>query len=122
MRYYAAAALGLGLMVSVTPSKAQNLNDIGRQLQNQLFPQQNNDRERTAYDRGRRDQEEQVRRDRDARGYDGDRRRVEEERHRYDDSQRQQAEDRQRYDRDAQRERADRQRALSEDERSRNRY
>ena len=114
MRMYAAAALGLGLLIGAAPAMAQNLNDIGRQLQNQLLPQSNGgDRDRAAYEQGRRDQDEQARRERDARGgYENDRRRAEEDRRRVDD-RRQRADDRD------QRDRYDRQRPQSDLDRGR---
>lgn len=67
MRIMTAAALSVGLMAAAIPARAQNLNDMGRLLQNQLQPKQNNDDRDRAYQQGRRDQEEQARRERDIR-------------------------------------------------------
>ncbi len=83
MRILTVAALGLCLGAGLAPVRAQNLGDVGRQLKDQLLPGQNQsqDRDRNAYEQGRRDQEEQARRQRDSargsdsRGYD-DRRRA----------------------------------------------
>jgi len=106
------AGLVLGLVmvpaIMARPAMAQNLNDIGRTL-NQLLPQQQQqdpNRERNAYEQGRRDQEEQLRRERDAR-------RNEDRRPGYDDRRR---------DDEFNRERADRERVQVDDQRNRGRY
>lgn len=56
MRLLVVAALGMGL---AQPAAAQTLNDVGRLLQNQVLGNPANpDRERNAYEQGRRDQEQ----------------------------------------------------------------
>ncbi len=114
-----------GMMVSlgqVLPAAAQNLNDVGRLLQDQVLgtrPNQTPEREREAYEQGRRDAErqrqEQALRERDQRRDPG------REYGRRDDDGR----DRGRYDqtdrreRDLERERAERQRAYNDESRNR---
>ena len=118
-------ASALGVMVSlgqVAPAMAQNLNDVGRLLQDQVLggrPNQSPEREREAYEQGRRDAErqrqEQAMREREQRREPG------REYGRRDDERR----DRGRYEatdrreRDLERERAERQRAYNDDQRYR---
>ena len=86
MRILAATALGLGLGLGygAAPAAAQSLGDVGRQLKDQLLPGQNQSqvRDRNAYEQGRRDQEEQTRRQREsARGNDDRRGNYDDRRH-----------------------------------------
>lgn len=121
------AGLVLGLVmvpaIMARPAMAQNLNDIGRTL-NQLLPQQQQqdpNRERNAYEQGRRDQEEQLRRERDARRNE-DRRPGYDDRRRDEGNDRQRAEDSRRRQDEFNRERADRERVQVDDQRNRGRY
>ncbi len=112
--YLVAAAISAAVAV---PAAAQSLNDVGRLLQRQIAPgqQQPNqqDREREIYEQGRRDQEE-TRRDelrrRDEAGRGRDERRG-------DDRRR--AEDRNRLDRNQDRQRTDQRRTYDDDQRTR---
>jgi len=107
MRVIVAAIVGL---MAAGPAVAQNLNDIGRALTDQLIPrqQQQPNRDTNAYEQGRRDQQEQSRREQDARRSD-DRYREDDRRRGYEDKRRS----------DYDRERAERERALAEDQRAR---
>ena len=105
MRITTAAVLGI---LVASPAVAQNLNDIGRALTDQLIPrQQQPNRDANAYEQGRRDQEEQNRRERETRRPD----------ERYREDNRRRADDRPRSDYD--RERAERERSSTDDQRGR---
>lgn len=124
----AAALMGMAMALgAAVPAQAQNLNEIGRQLQEQVLggrPTPNPDAERRAYEQGRRDAEqarredgrndwrrEEVRRNEEARQRDYDLRRREEDR-------RERAVDVQRRERDIDRQREDR-RTWSDEQRTR---
>lgn len=104
------AALGLTL---AGPAGAQNLNDLGRVLQDQVLgPRSDPNRERDAYERGRQDQADQNRRDgHERQRANDDRRRYEDDRRRFEEADRRQ--------RDDDRFRADRQRAWEDEQRAR---
>lgn len=86
------AAVMVGVMLlGAGAAKAQSLNDLGRVLQDQVLggnrQQQDPNRERDAYERGRQDQADQARRN-DDRRREPDRRQVEDDRRRNDDQRR----------------------------------
>lgn len=111
-----AGVVGIAAVMSLSaaPARAQNLNDVGRLLQNQLQGGQRDDgRDRDAYERGRQDQAEQARREGEARRRAGD------DRRRFDEDQRRRYEGRDGQQRELDRQRFDQQRAVDDDRRAR---
>ncbi len=113
-KFLMAAAIGVAV---VGPVAAQSLNDVGRLLQKQIAPGQQEpsqqERDRAIYEQGRRDQEESRReelRRRDEAGRGRDDRR---------DDDRRRVDERERLDREQGRRRTDQDRRYDDDRRNR---